>query len=71
MGMVFYEKRLTLNGQSDWSRVNDVTRQNFASDALRHYFVACQMYVGTETVISQSIRDLKIDLVSYKTRAKG
>ena len=47
IGMVFYEKRLTLNAQSDWSRVNDVTRLNFASDALRHYLVACQMYVAT------------------------
>ena len=47
MGMVFYEKRLTINGQSDWSRLNDVTRLNFASDAFRHYIVACQMYVAT------------------------
>ena len=76
MGMVCYEKRLTPHGQSDWSRVNDVTRLNFASDAFRHYFVGIELvrcrcrHVGTETGISQSTRDLKIDRVSYKTRAK-
>ena len=70
--MVFYEKCSTLNGQSDWSRVNEVTRLNFASDfppLFCRLSDVCRQ-VGTETGISQSIWDLKIDRVSYKTRAK-